>query len=59
MHTNLTKGVASADLIDLIRANVRTPDASIGDMQAQVASLSIAEVDKCCLLLLFSAGSLY
>lgn len=30
-------------LIDLIRANVRTPDMSIGDMYSQVASLRIAE----------------
>jgi N-methylhydantoinase B len=30
-------------LIDLIRANVRTPDMSIGDMYAQVASLRIAD----------------
>lgn len=30
-------------LIDMIRANVRTPDMSIGDMYAQVASLRIAE----------------
>ena len=30
-------------LIDLIRANVRTPDMSIGDMSAQAASLRVAE----------------
>jgi len=30
-------------LVDLIRANVRTPDQSIGDMMAQAASLRIAE----------------
>lgn len=30
-------------LIDIIRANVRTPDMSIGDMHAQVASMRIAE----------------
>jgi N-methylhydantoinase B len=30
-------------LIELIQANVRTPDLSIGDMQAQIASLRIAE----------------
>jgi len=30
-------------LIDLIRANVRTPDMSIGDMHAQAASLRIAD----------------
>jgi len=31
-------------LIDLIRANVRTPDMTIGDMYAQVASLRIGEL---------------
>jgi N-methylhydantoinase B len=30
-------------LLDIIRANVRTPDMSIGDMYAQVASMRIAE----------------
>lgn len=30
-------------LIDMIRANVRTPEMSIGDMYAQIASLRIAE----------------
>jgi len=37
------EGVPNQSLIDLIRANVRTPDMSIGDMYAQVASLRIAE----------------
>jgi N-methylhydantoinase B len=37
------KGVVNQPLIDLIRANVRTPDMSIGDMSAQAASLRIAE----------------
>lgn len=37
------KGVVNQALIDLIRANVRTPDMSIGDMNAQAASLRIAE----------------
>ncbi len=44
------KGVVNQALIDLIRVNVRTPDMSIGDMQAQAASLRIAErrfVDLC------------
>jgi N-methylhydantoinase B len=44
------QGVVNQALIDLIRANVRTPDMSIGDMSAQVASLNIAErrfVDLC------------
>ncbi|RPJ01382.1 MAG: hydantoinase B/oxoprolinase family protein, partial [Chloroflexi bacterium] len=44
------KGVGNQPLIDLIRANVRTPDMSIGDMSAQAASLRIAErrfVDLC------------
>jgi len=37
------EGVVNDALIDLIRANVRTPDMSIGDMYAQAASLRIAE----------------
>ena len=37
------EGKPNQALIDLIRANVRTPDMSIGDMYAQVASLRIAE----------------
>lgn len=37
------EGQPIQSLIDLIRANVRTPDMSIGDMYAQVASLRIAE----------------
>jgi N-methylhydantoinase B len=37
------QGVVDQALIDLIRANVRTPDMSIGDMSAQAASLNIAE----------------
>jgi len=37
------EGVVNEALIDLIRANVRTPDMSIGDMYAQAASLRIAE----------------
>ncbi len=44
------KGQPIQGLIDLIRANVRTPDMSIGDMSAQAASLCIAErrfVDLC------------
>jgi N-methylhydantoinase B len=44
------KGEPIQGLIDLIRANVRTPDMSIGDMSAQAASLRIAErrfVDLC------------
>jgi N-methylhydantoinase B len=37
------EGNPNQSLIDLIRANVRTPDMSIGDMYAQAASLRIAE----------------
>lgn len=37
------EGVPNQSLIDLIKANVRTPDMSIGDMHAQAASLRIAE----------------
>ncbi|MFN8371254.1 MAG: hydantoinase B/oxoprolinase family protein [Anaerolineae bacterium] len=37
------KGEIVPGLEDLIRANVRTPDMSIGDMNAQAASLRIAE----------------
>ncbi len=37
------KGVPNESLIDLIKANVRTPDMSIGDMYAQAASLRIAD----------------
>jgi N-methylhydantoinase B len=37
------EGVPNQSLIDLIRANVRTPDMTIGDMYAQAASLRIAE----------------
>jgi N-methylhydantoinase B len=37
------EGNPNQSLIDLIRANVRTPDMSIGDMFAQAASLRIAE----------------
>ncbi len=44
------RGEIVPGLIDLIRANVRTPDMSIGDMSAQAASLRLAEtrfVDLC------------
>ncbi len=37
------RGEPIQSLIDLIRANVRTPDMTIGDMYAQVASMRIAE----------------
>ncbi len=37
------EGKPIQSLIDLIRANVRTPDMSIGDMYAQAASLRIAD----------------
>ena len=37
------QGKVVQGLVDLIRANVRTPDQSIGDMMAQAASLRIAE----------------
>ena len=37
------QGEVNQALIDIIRANVRTPDMSIGDMSAQAASLNIAE----------------
>lgn len=37
------EGKVNQSLIDLIKANVRTPDMSIGDMYAQAASLRIAE----------------
>ncbi len=37
------QGKLSPALVDLIRANVRTPDMSVGDMSAQAASLRIAE----------------
>jgi len=38
-----SEGKPNQSLIDLIKANVRTPDMSIGDMYAQAASLRIAE----------------
>jgi N-methylhydantoinase B len=38
------KGEVVPGLIDMIRANVRTPDMSIGDMNAQAASLRLAEM---------------
>lgn len=38
-----TEGEPIQSVIDLIRANVRTPDMSVGDMYAQVASLRVAE----------------
>ena len=37
------KGVLNEALVDMIRANVRFPDASIGDMWAQVASLKTGD----------------
>ncbi len=37
------RGELDPKLVDLIRANVRTPDMSIGDMMAQAASLRMAE----------------
>jgi N-methylhydantoinase B len=37
------EGMPNQSLIDLIRANVRTPDMTIGDMYAQAASLRIAD----------------
>ncbi|KAH3746152.1 hydantoinase/oxoprolinase family protein [Pelomyxa schiedti] len=37
------QGIPNESLLDLIKVNVRTPEASIGDMMAQVSSLSIAE----------------
>jgi len=37
------QGEPNQSLLDIIRANVRTPDMSIGDMWAQVASMRIAE----------------
>jgi N-methylhydantoinase B len=37
------EGTPNQSLIDLIRANVRTPDMTIGDMYAQAASLRVAE----------------
>jgi N-methylhydantoinase B len=37
------EGEPIQSLIDLIRANVRTPDMSIGDMYAQAASMRIAD----------------
>ncbi|HEX9680830.1 MAG TPA: hydantoinase B/oxoprolinase family protein [Anaerolineales bacterium] len=37
------QGKPVQSLLDIIRANVRTPDMSIGDMYAQVASMRIAE----------------
>jgi N-methylhydantoinase B len=37
------QGQPIQSLLDIIRANVRTPDMSIGDMYAQVASMRIAE----------------
>jgi N-methylhydantoinase B len=36
-------GALNESLLELIRANVRTPDMSIGDMQAQIASIRTAE----------------
>lgn len=35
------KGKPNEDLFDLIRANVRTPDMTMGDMEAQAASLRV------------------
>ena len=37
------QGKPNQSLIDIIRANVRTPDMSIGDMYGQVASVRIAD----------------
>jgi N-methylhydantoinase B len=37
------RGEIDHKLVELIRANVRTPDMSIGDMSAQAASLRVAE----------------
>ncbi len=37
------EGKPIASLVDLIRANVRTPDMTIGDMYAQAASLRVAD----------------
>jgi N-methylhydantoinase B len=37
------RGQIDHKLVELIRANVRTPDMSIGDMSAQAASLRVAE----------------
>lgn len=37
------RGVPNEALVDMIRANVRFPDASLGDMWAQVASLKTGE----------------
>jgi N-methylhydantoinase B len=37
------RGAIDRKLVEMIRANVRTPEMSIGDMSAQVASLNIAE----------------
>lgn len=37
------QGKPIQSILDIIRANVRTPDMSIGDMYAQVASMRIAE----------------
>ena len=37
------RGEVDTKLIELIRANVRTPEMSVGDMTAQAASLTIAE----------------
>jgi N-methylhydantoinase B len=37
------RGEIDPKLVELIRANVRTPDMSIGDMSAQAASLRVAE----------------
>ena len=37
------RGEPLASLVDLIRANVRTPEMTIGDMHAQAASLRIAD----------------
>ena len=37
------QGQLDQRLVELIRANVRTPDMSIGDMTAQIASLNVAE----------------
>jgi N-methylhydantoinase B len=35
-------GTENSAIIDIIRANVRLPDAAIGDMRAQIASVSLA-----------------
>ncbi|MCE4627635.1 MAG: hydantoinase B/oxoprolinase family protein [Desulfurococcales archaeon] len=39
----VTSGVINRDILDLIAANVRTPEYTLGDLRAQLASLNVGE----------------